>query len=161
VAQKIFASILPHLGIEPVYTAEELATLSRTTPDVVGQTLSVAQNKLTNVGLRTAVVGEGEKIVRQVPEAGQSVPAGGMVILYTEKDEDATEMVKVPNFVGRTVTEVNTLASSLGLNVQMTGLIGGSSTAAAASKQSIAEGTEVAKGTVIEVTFVYNDTRDG
>ena len=161
VAQKIFASILPHLGIEPVYTTEELAALSRTTPDVVGETLTVAQNKLTNVGLRTAVVGEGDKIVRQVPEAGQSVPAGGMVILYTEKDEDATEMVKVPNFEGRTVTEVSTLATSLGLNVQMSGLIGGSSASAVASKQSVAEGTEVAKGTVIEVTFVYSDTRDG
>ncbi len=160
VAQKIFSSILPHLGVEPSYTAEELATLSRTTPNVVGETVTVAQNKITNTGLQVAVVGDGDKVVRQVPEAGQSVPAGGTVILYTEKDEEAT-MVAVPNFIGRSVNEVNSIAASMGLNVQMEGLIGGSSAAAVASKQSIQEGTKVAKGTVIQVTFVYSDTRDG
>lgn len=160
VAQKIFASTLPYLGVEPSYTTEELATLSRTTPNVVGQTPTVAQNKITNTGLKATVVGDGEKVVRQVPEAGQSVPAGGTVILYTEEDDD-TALVTVPSFIGRSVNEVNSLAASMGLNVQMQGLVSGSSASAVASKQSVQEGTKVAKGTVIEVTFVYNDTRDG
>lgn len=160
VAQKIFSSILPHLGVEPSYTTEELATLSRTTPNVVGQTTTVAQNKITNIGLKASVVGDGDKVVRQVPDAGQSVPAGGTVILYTEKDDD-TALVTVPNFVGRSVNEVNSIAASMGLNVQMQGLVSGSSSAAVASKQSYKEGTKVAKGTVIQVTFVYTDTSDG
>ncbi|MBQ8684313.1 MAG: PASTA domain-containing protein [Clostridia bacterium] len=159
VAQKIFEAILPHLGVEPNYTDEELSSLSRTTPDVEGDAVAVAQAKMSNAGLKATVVGKGDTVLQQVPEAGQSVPAGGTVLLYTE--EAAATMVKVPNFVGRSVTEVNSLASSLGLNVQLTGLIGGSSASAVSNSQSVAEGAEVPKGTVIKVNFLYSDTQDG
>ena len=159
VAQKIFASILPHLGVEPSYTTEELASLSRSVPLVTGQTTAVAQNKIANTGLKATIVGGGDTVVRQVPEAGQSIPAGGTVILYTE--EDAVTMVTVPSFAGRTVNEVNAIAAQLGLNVQMTGLVGGSSASAVANGQSVAEGQKVPKGTVIKVNFVYTDTREG
>ena len=159
VAQKIFESILPHLGVEPSYTNEELASLSRSVPLVTGQTTAVAQNKVVNTGLKASIVGKGSTVVRQVPEAGQSIPAGGTVILYTEAD--AVTMVTVPNFYGRSVTEVNALAAQMGLNVQMTGLVGGSSAAATANGQSVAAGQQVPKGTVIKVNFVYTDTRDG
>ena len=159
VAQKIFEAILPHLGVEPSYTNEELSSLSRTTPNVVKDAVDVAKNKITNAGLKVKVEGNGDKVVRQVPESGQSVPAGGTVILYTEEDE--VTMVTVPDLTGRSVTEVNSIAASLGLNVQMQGLVGGSSAAAISSKQSVKADTQVPKGTVITVSFVYNDTRDG
>ncbi len=159
VAQKIFESILPHLGIEPSYTTEELASLSRTAPNVVGQSTGAAQTKVTNTGLKASIVGTGDTVVSQVPQAGQSIPAGGTVILYTQEDDVTT--VTVPDFTGRSVTEVNSVAASLGLNVQMQGLVGGSSAAAVCSGQSVAKDTKVPKGTVITVTFVYNDTQDG
>ncbi len=159
VAQKIFEAILPHLGVEPNYTDEELSSLSRTTPDVTGETVAVAQAKLSNTGLKATVVGKGDKVLQQVPEAGQSIPAGGSVLLYTEETAAAT--VTVPSFVGRSVTEVNAIASSLGLNVQLTGLIGGSSSSAVSNSQSVKEGELVPRGTVIKVNFLYNDTQDG
>ena len=136
-----------------------MASLSRAVPPVTGQSTAVAQNKMSNAGLKATIVGKGGTVVRQVPEAGQSIPAGGTVILYTE--EDAVTMVTVPSFYGRSVTEVNALAAQLGLNVQMTGLVGGSSAAATANGQSVAAGQQVPKGTVIKVNFVYTDTRDG
>jgi stage V sporulation protein D (sporulation-specific penicillin-binding protein) len=159
VAQKIFESILPHLNIEPSYTADELASLSRTVPSVVGQSTAAAQTKVINVGLEVKIVGDGKEVVRQVPEAGQTIPAGGTVLLYTEDDD--MEMVTVPNFVGRSVTEVNSIATQAGLNVQMQGLVGGSSAAARANSQSVTAGTKVPRGTVIKVNFVYTDTSDG
>lgn len=159
VAQKIFESILPHLKVEPSFTNEELASLSTAVPAVTGQTTAIAQNKLANSSLKASVVGSGDTVVRQVPEAGQSIPAGGTVVLYTE--QDTVTMVTVPNFYGRSVTEVNSVAAQLGLNVQMTGLVGGSSTFATANGQSIAEGQQVPKGTVVKVNFVYSDTSDG
>ena len=159
VAQKIFESILPHLGVEPSYTEEELSTLSRITPNVVGETVAVAQNKVANAGLKASVVGSGDTVLRQVPEAGQSVPAGGTVLLYTEEVE--SNMVTVPNFLGKSVSEVNSLASSLGLNVQLSGLISGSGTAAVSNRQSVSEGQKVPRGTVVEVNFYYSDTADG
>lgn len=159
VAQKIFESILPLLGVEPSYTEEEINSLSRIAPNVVGQQVAVAQKKVANTGLKATIVGKGEKVLRQVPDAGQSIPVGGAVLLYTEKTEDSR--VVVPNLVGRSVTEVRTIAGQLGLNVQMTGLISGSSSAASSNKQSIKEGTKVPRGTVIQVNFLYEDVRDG
>ena len=159
VAQKIFESILPHLKVEPSFTDEELASLSTAVPAVTDQTVAVAQNKLANSNLKAVVMGSGDKVVRQVPEAGQSIPAGGTVMLYTE--QEAVTMVTVPNFYGRSVTEVNSVAAQLGLNIQMTGLVGGSSAAATANGQSVAEGQQVPKGTVVKVNFVYSDTSDG
>lgn len=159
VAQKILDSIMPYMGIEPEYTEAELTKLSRTTPGVVGQDVKAAQTKITNTGLKASVVGSGSKIVRQVPAAGQSIPAGGTVLLYTEKDSEA--QVTVPNFTGRSVTEVNTLAASLGLNVQLQGLVVGSDGTAKASSQSVAAGSKVSKGTVVTVGFLYSDTADG
>ncbi|MBR0447940.1 MAG: PASTA domain-containing protein, partial [Clostridia bacterium] len=158
VAQKIFEAIMPHLGIEPSYTNEELSTLSRTTPSVTGQTTAVAQTKMANAGLKATIVGNGEKVVLQVPEAGQTIPAGGTVLLYTEEDD--VDMVTVPDLTGLSVTEVNARAARLGLNVQMTGLVGGSSNAALSNKQSYSAGAEVPKGTVIEVNFYYQDTSE-
>jgi len=159
VAQKIFDSILPYLNIEPEYTQEELVKLSRSTPAVTGQTVQAAQGKIANVGLKAQLVGTGDTVVRQVPPAGQSIPANGTVLLYTEEDVDAK--VTVPDLVGLSVTEVNTRASSLGLNVQLEGLVVGSDTAARSAYQNVTAGTQVSKGTVVTVTFRYNDTADG
>ena len=158
VAQKIFESILPYLGVEPSYTEDELSSLSRITPDVVGQTTAVAQNKITNVNLKSTIIGSGDKVVMQVPEAGQTIPAGGTVLLYT--DESEAEMVTVPNFKGLTVTEVHARAAQLGLNVQLTGLVSGSREAAISNRQSVKEGERVFKGTVVEVNFYYQDTSE-
>ena len=57
----------------------------------------------------------------------------------------------MPNLVGFGVSEVNDIASSYGLNVSVTGTV--SSSDSTSSAQSIPEGTEVAPGTVITVTF--------
>ncbi len=158
VAQKIFEAIMPHLGIEPSYTNEELSTLSRTTPSVAGQSLSVAQTKVANAGLKATVIGEGDKVVAQVPEAGQTIPAGGTMLLYTEETD--MEMVVVPDLTGLSVTEVKARASRQGLNVQLSGLVGGSADAAISNKQNYKAGEEVPKGTVIEVNFYYQDTSE-
>ncbi len=159
VAQKIFESILPVLGVEPSYTSQELARLSRNTPDVAGQSVTTAQTKIANAGLKVQLVGKGATVVRQVPEAGQAIPAGGTVLLYTEEDVETT--VQVPNFVGKSVTEVNQLAASVGLNIKVEGLIAGNEASVISKNQSVPANTVVSKGTVITVNFIYSDTRDG
>ncbi len=158
VAQKILDSILPYMGIEPEYTTEELAKLSRTTPNVEKNAVAAAQTKLTNLGLKATVLGNGKTVVKQIPSAGQSIPAGGTVLLYTEEMDAVT--VTVPDFIGKSLTQVNALAASFGLNVQVQGLSVGGGSAAVANRQGVAAGTKVPKGTVVSVHFLYNDTND-
>ena len=159
VAQKIFEAILPHLGIEPVYTQAELARLTRSTPHVEKMALSSAQTKISAADLKAQIIGKGKTVVRQVPEAGQAIPVGGTVLLYTEDTEQTT--VKVPNFLNKSVTEVNALAARVGLNVRMTGLVVGNNGAAVSRSQSEKAGKAVPKGSVITVGFLYSDTSDG
>ena len=154
VAQKIFSEALPYLGVEPVYTEAELASINSSTPDVTNKSVSVAQALLTNSELKYKVVGTGDTVVKQVPSAGDSIPKHGIVALYT--DQAASQTGTVPDFKGMTLSQANVAAANANLNIKMNGLQleGGDATA---SSQSIAAGTSVALGTVVEVNFVYSD----
>ncbi len=156
VAQKVFASVLPYLDIAPQYNEKELKELNRTTPALTGDTLSVAQNKLTNSNLRVKVVGEGDTVLRQMPEEGASIPKDGLVVVYTEEGAQQTQ-AKVPDFKGMTLAQANQAAIDAGINIQFSG-IDLESGEAKAGEQSIAAGTEVPIGTIVSLTFIYTDT---
>ncbi len=149
VNSKIMADVLPYLGYEPSYTEEEIKKLAIDVPDAVGLTLDEAKAKVTSAKLEYKIVGSGDKVIRQLPEVGNKVSTGGVVILYTEETESAK--VTVPNFIGLTATEVNTTAANLGLNIEFSGNIAISGLKA--YSQSVATGTEVDVGTIITVYF--------
>ncbi|MBO5797660.1 MAG: PASTA domain-containing protein, partial [Clostridia bacterium] len=153
-AKKILKDILPYLGVEPNYTEAEIANLDRSTPNVVGSTLSAAATTLKSSTLTYHTIGDGERVVNQIPAAGTTIPKGGAVWLYT--DDSDVKMTTVPDFVGRSVAQVNQAANTAGLNVQLSGIstTGGK---AISSKQSVTPGTKVPKGTVITVEFTYED----
>ena len=151
-AKKILKDILPHLGVEPNYTEEEIAGLDRSVPQVTGKKVSVAATTLGNAGLTYKTVGEGNTVVRQIPESGSTIPKNGTVWLYT--DDSEPETTTVPDFMGKTVSQVNQLAEKAGINVVLSGISTGGGTASV-SKQSVEAGQEIAKGTVVTVEFTY------
>ena len=154
---KIMTDILPYLGYEPSYTEEELKNLTVTVPELTGKTLSDAKSKINSVNLKYQVVGSGKQVVRQLPEAGNQVLSGGVVILYT--GEDANKTVTVPNLVGLTATEVNTIAASSGINVEFSGLT--TASGLKSYKQSIEAKSEVEAGTIVTVYFRDDSAVDG
>ncbi len=156
VCQKVLAETLPYLGIEPQYTEEELANLSTVTPNVTNKEVSVATATLTNSELSYSVVGSGQTVIRQIPEAGSTIPKGGMVVLYTDEDSVDTTTT-VPNFEGLTLSQANAAAAAARLNLQISG-IGLDSGEAVVRSQSIVAGEAVKPGTVLQVTFIYEDT---
>ena len=156
VAQKVFASVLPYLNIEVKYTEAEVKALSRTTPDLKDNKLDAAKSKLTNSNLRCQVVGGGDTVLRQAPEAGKPIPKEGIVVLYTEETAQETTAT-VPDFKGKTLAEANKLAADAGVNLQFSGM-GLESGEAKGGDQSVAAGTQVPLGTVVTVTFIYQDT---
>lgn len=157
VNSQIMKDILPYLGYEPSYTEEELKALSLTVPDTVGTDVEDAKNKVTSAKLEYKVVGSGEKVLRQLPEAGTKVISGGTVILYTE--QVGNEKVTVPNLLNLSVTDVNAAASAAGLNVEFSGntTMGGLKS----YSQSIDPGETVDAGTVITVYFREDSAADG
>ncbi len=153
-AKKILKDVLPYLGVEPNYTAEEIASLDRSTPNVVGKTTSEAATILKAATLTYRIVGNGTTVVSQTPKSGTTIPKSGTVWLYTDASEE--QSATVPNFVGRTVAQVNQAANTAGINVLMSGISTGSGTPTV-TKQSVTAGTKVTKGTVITVEFAYPD----
>ena len=85
VMKEFLASVLPYLGIEPIFNEEELAREGVgqvVVPDMAGLGLNDAQNMLRTLGLAPDVLGEGRAVVRQFPIAGEIINVGSRVILY-------------------------------------------------------------------------------
>ena len=145
---------LPHLGYYPEYTVEELEALGVTLPSVEGQEVSRAKETLEALSLQVTVVGDGDKVVAQVPARKSTVPRNGKVILYTEENYK-TQYTTVPNIIGYSLSDVNTILTNADLNFKVEGA--SSQSGAIAYSQNYAEGCEVPAGTIIEVTFITKD----
>lgn len=148
----VISDCMNYYNVQPQYTSEESARLEIAMPSVVGKSVASAKSALNEKELKYKVVGNGKTVVSQSPAAGRNIPAGSQVILYTKKS-DKKQTVKVPDFSGMSVSEVNSTALSYGLNVQIRGnSLSGS--VVSAYNQSVEHGTKVEKGTVITVYFM-------
>ena len=149
-ASTVMAEILPYLGIEPSYSAEELLGMDTTVPNVIGMTVEEAKAKLQERALSCKVVGDGETITDQTPAGGAIIPGKSVVILYANAAK-STDKCVVPHLIGKTPSEANTSATAAGLLIRFSGTTGSESSATRVLSQSIDEGTEVDAGTVITV----------
>ncbi len=151
VAGEVFSRILPTMGIEPTYTDSELAKLSEPAPDMVGKTVGEAKAELSGTEHVVRVIGSGDTVVAQSPEAGRTTPANGVIVLYTE-DNTEKETALVPDFNGLTVSQANQMAVNRGFNIRISGS-SFSTDSVVAYKQEYAEGTELELGSIITVYF--------
>ncbi len=151
VVGSIFSDVLPYLGIEPEYSTEELSQIRVKVNNVVGMNVAYAQSNILGQNLKYTVVGSGESVVSQTPEAGTTMTVGGTVILYTDETVEE-ETVTVPDFTDLTVSQANLLASSKHLNLIFKGN-SLSSGGAVAYEQDVTPGTVVSKNSVVTVKF--------
>ena len=149
-ASTVMAEILPYLGIEPSYSAEELLGMDTTVPNVIGSTVEQAKEKLKERALSYKIVGDGDTITDQTPAGGAIIPGKSTVILYASAAKPTGKCV-VPHLLGKTPSEANTAATAAGLLIRFSGTTGSESSAIRVLSQSIDEGTEVDAGTVITV----------
>ena len=160
----VMETILPYLGVEAVYTDEELSKMTVKVPNCLYNTGNYAQSVCegSRYGLSVEFVGDPAGVViKQYPEAGTVIEkAGGRIILYTDREAKETSVV-VPDVTGMKAVAANQTLINAGLNIRILGTKNYlSGTGATVISQSIPAGTEVARGTVIEVTFRYLDDED-
>ena len=153
-ASQIMSEILPALGIEPDYSAEELAGADAAVPYVVGKSAADAKAALTAAGFTCTTVGSGDTVTDQTPAGGAIVPNNASIILYLGAEKPNTPCT-VPNVVGRTPSEANKALTNAGLIMKVTGATntGGSTGSVTAISQSAEAGTELAAGSVVTVRF--------
>ena len=149
-ASSIMSEVLPYLGVEPSYSAEELLGMDTTVPNVIGSTVEQAKEKLKERALSYKIVGDGDTITDQTPAGGAIIPGKSTVILYASAAKPTDKCV-VPHLLGKTPSEANTAATAAGLLIRFSGTTGSESSSIRVLSQSIDEGTEVDAGTVITV----------
>lgn len=153
---KTFETVLPYLGIEPIYTEAEAAALAKEIPNYVGLPVTHARAYAESRGLSVEIVGEGSSVSKQIPAAG-SLYTGDVsrVVFYTE-NSDRLQTVAVPDVVGKTATEANQSIINQGFNIKFEGvtdLIGSGNATVVA--QYPAAGTETERGSVVRVELRY------
>lgn len=146
----IMSEVLPYLELQAEYSDDEAEYLDTVAGSYVGLSVDEASAAAETDGFTVTVKGEGDTVVSQIPVASSRIPKEGNVVLYTD-EESSSQLVTVPDLVGYSVSEVNYIASSYGLNVSMSGIT--SSSGSVSLSQSLDSGTQVQEGTVISVKF--------
>ena len=159
VASSVMAEILPYLGIEPTYSAEELVGRDATVPNLVGESVETAQTKLKELGFSSRVIGDAEKVTDQTPLGGAIVPNNAEILLYCgEAKSDA--LCIVPNVIGDSASVANQKLTNAGLIMSISGATNRSSATVHAISQSEEPGREVAAGTVVRVQLSDSSVTD-
>lgn len=158
-ASQIMSEILPVLGVEPDYTAEQLAGADAAVPNVVGQDLESAKARLENAGFTFRTVGNGAEVTAQTPEGGAVVPNNASIVLYLGEEKN-NDLRAVPNVLGLTAAEANQRLTNAGLIMRVAGTTSTDSGNVKAISQDRDEGAELLPGSVVTVRFGDSSVRD-
>lgn len=160
VAGRIMSDILSYLGTPTKYTEEELALIENPVPDVNNMDIAKAKTLLTNKNFKYKIIGDGTKVLNQVPKPDIKVNANSTITLYTTSSEKQ-KTVKVPKILGMTLAQAQKALTNAGLNMKITGVASAKSSAAiTAHSQSIKHDTMVPYSTVITVEFRAKNITD-
>ena len=118
---------------------------------------SVEQAKaaLEEVGLQARVYGEGNTVTAQLPGSGAVVANGSTILLYAGKEPSGDKEV-MPDLTNLSYETARDRMAALGLYIKTNSSI--TDTAQIVSGQTVAAGTQLDHGTVVEVTLVTSDS---
>jgi stage V sporulation protein D (sporulation-specific penicillin-binding protein) len=153
---KMFADILPYLGIDPVYSENEAAVRDRAVPNIIGLTAGEAGNKLKEAGFDYRVIGEGSAVTAQLPAANSTIAAGSQVILYCDSAPGEGTAV-MPDLSNMSYSVARQILGAEALFIRASGPITDPMQIVVVN-QSVEAGTVLDFGTVIEVGVI--DKRD-
>lgn len=144
----VLEKVIIHLNIEPQYDDNEMANITAVAPDITGLSLRDAKEKASKYTVK--FIGDGTKVVSQIPSAGQQMKIGGVIVAYTDSTTEKLTAT-VPDLSKMSVSEANKAAVNAGFNIK----IAGNATASdfISYKQSVAAGTKAEQGSVITVYF--------
>lgn len=115
-------SILKYLGIPKIdkdiltkkeNVQEEMVVID----DYIHKDLVNSLVSLKNYGLKSEVIGNGNKIFNQIPKPGMIVPKNAEVLLYVQSESEV-DLVVVPNLVGLTYNKAQEILMDSGLSIK-------------------------------------------
>lgn len=155
----VFRAVLPYLGVEAVYTEEELKNLEKKVPNCIGWSRERAEQFLLAAGFEVTFSGEGTVVTAQTPESGSLLtPAHAKVVLTLGNAEPM--MVTVPELAGKSAAEAAELLRSKGFNIEIVGIRSLALTEARVKTQLPAAGTLAPYGSAVRLYFPYEETAE-
>ena len=148
VVRRFLEEALPYLDIDPIYTEAEQASKSVIMPDLTGMSYSDAEAALKKLGMTCTSQGSDARVTDQVPAANATVASNTKAVLYLGGSKPEKQ-VTVPDLTGKSLSNARTALQNLGLYVLVSG--GVSDGSQTVTKQDMAQGTQVAYGTVVTV----------
>lgn len=160
VVSSVLTEVLPYLGVETSTKQEGETVEEITVSDYTGLSVSGAKTTLKGAGLTYKIHGEGNVVVDQYPKYGTRLRDGGVVVLYTEHNEEEQVKVIVPDVTQYTPDIATKTLVNASLNIKMEGAYRDGVDGTVATRQNPEPGTEVVPGTTVSVEFHHLDNSD-
>ncbi len=153
---KMFADILPYMGIMPVYTDEEMALMDRAVPDLIGMSVDEAEKTLAQSGLGCRFEGEGTTVCDTLPYASTMVASESEIILFLG-EKTSIENARVPDLEGMSYAQARDVLAGRGLFISTDCLRPADSGSIIICAQNVPPDTLLECGSVINVSLVDTD----
>ena len=150
VVARVIEDTLEYYDTPRRYTPAEKERMEASIPDTAGKNTEHAVAQLQENGFAGKVLGGGDSVVEQYPAAGQTMPRGSTVLLYTEEGMELLA-TQVPATDGQSLTQVQANLQGAGLNLVAVGAV--QSEDAVAVGQNLKAGESAAMGTAVTVEF--------
>ena len=126
-------------------------------PNVKTYSVNEAKTTMERLGFKVRVVGSGNVVTDQAPLANVSIAPNSTVVLYAGEDKP-TKTDEVETLNGMSYRQAKAVLEQDGLFIRSMGVPPSDSLTIVVASQSISPGSEVAYGTVIQVTLIDNDS---
>ena len=110
--KEIMQNVLPYLGIEPTEKSDTPVGNMAVVPSIIDLDITDGITRLETEKLNYEVIGVGNKIVNQYPEAGTKLPYENTVKIYLEA-ENPEKIVQVPDLIGLSLEDAQKATSDL------------------------------------------------
>ena len=152
--------ILPYLGIEADYDEldkeHELVSVS----NVLNKDVDSAIEELKKAGISYELVGNGDTVVSQMPQAGSKIfKNNGKIILYTDSSIESYSVV--PNVIGKTAEEATEILLNAGFNIKISGALNyKKGQGARITTQYPQSDTVLKRGDIVTVEILFDEDKD-
>lgn len=156
----LLESILPYMGHKAEYREKDERYEQINVSDYLGRNIDDAVVELKKAGINYEIIGDGETVSLQMPQAGAVVyKSTGKILLYTGGEEKRTAVV--PSVIGKSAEEANSMLINSGFNVKIEGATNYEyGNEAKVVAQEYEEGKVLPRGSVITVKILFLDDKD-
>ena len=156
---RIAYKLASYCGLAAAYTEEQYKQFFNNVPACEGLSYKEAKKVLDKSEFKNVILygDASDTIIAQLPQTGVNVNKDTTIYLYTSEESLKNNITTIPKIVGMSYSRAKETLKSAGLNMVCENVLLKQSESATAMSQFPEEGTNVAKGTVVEVNFQMYD----